>query len=1509
MRRIFTISFLFISCIAFAQPANDDCAGIIDLGEAPFCDETVFFTNVDATPTDIGNDNIPNIGDCPTVGTMQNDVWFSFIASDTIEDYLITVTGITDGMGSTAMIQPQVAVYRGDCEFDGLEVLNCEISDDAGSDVSLALSGLDPGLPYFVRISDWSSTAAANEGTFQLCIEEVNIWTPDEDITITTCSGELYDSGGPDGNYEPNQNYTVTIAPSGLPPGGCIYFNMEYYNVENPNDNFTISDGNTQLVTSNDLTGFFDVAGGVGFETYASNGSVNFTFSSDGITEFEGFYITWECSTEACPDNGNLSIAEGVTYEEIEELLSTPYAEVTVDTIICNKDALGLFQADDLSGLGIENGITLSSGSIEEVAAPSINFASTGFGQPGDEDLDLMSTLGGGLPSFDACIIELDVFTNTDLLTFDYRFGSEEYPTYVGSSFNDIFALLISDEGDIINGPINGKENMAILPNGDDVQINSVNFETNWEYYTSNVIPNISGQNVVFDGLTSGYLGTEKYLTAAREVDPCNTYKLKFAIADRGDGILDSGVFISEIRGSSPNISGVTNIQDMNYVMESQECKTNGVLTISVDSIPDVPEVYQIQLTGTADPEADLNLNLPDSIVITADNNTYNFIYSAVDDNIIEGTEYLTVSLVRDYGCGAVEVSSFDIVIKEEVELEFLNIDNDTAFVCLGDSIEVQSTGAEIFSWTSPNPDAINFNPDDEATTVITPTESTTAILFGFLAEAPTAPECRDIDSIQVIVIEPEVEITTDDPLGICVGDTITLTAENNVGNNGISWTPGTFLSSTDQAVVDVVPTNVNDQTYIARVELQGCSASDTISLGFDVLTIPQIIEDQQLCESYPIQLGEDVGNTTTTFEWLPDVYLDDNTSPNPTSNPEDTITYTFISTSENAFCADTSQVTIEVIEADIDILLPVEDSLEICLGDTIFVNTELTLGGTDLQWTPDNGTLSSANSADFLMYPNQTTTYFGTYTVGPCLVSDSIFVRVDSLPNMEIDEFLPFKDPYCQGDSFIVVSNIYQPINFPDIEHLWTSAPGGLTSDTLYNMVVVALESGDFTRVTTNRGCSDTISTYVEVIEPFLSIDPQDPIICPGESVQLTAIGPDNMETFNWTAANNLSCDTCQVTIATPGGSETFSLTAVVEGCEDNAEVTVFVTEITNPGVQDLTICLDETIILNENGPFDSGSTYTWSLADGTPLGTDNTLEISPTEQTTYILLMEEGNCSEEYEITIDVINEPPTLSAGEDIVICIGESAELTVTSSAIGVYSWEPGDLTGGSISVTPTETTQYYVIGDYGCFEVEDSVSVIVGQDFSINNITTEPLEGIYEGDNIVMTAILEPVDLLYDFSWAGEGLTSSNNDVVSIIAPSVDEDGTAFTYTLEVVDQFGCTNSFQVVISVDDSKFAIPNAFRPGSTISKGDMNSDLVNDTPNSAFYIITNAGTTVEELLIFNRWGEQVFEGNEDLNSFSWDGKIDGNPAPMDVYAYYVKLRFNDGTEREERGEVTLLR
>ncbi|MEZ4953467.1 MAG: hypothetical protein R2825_07815 [Saprospiraceae bacterium] len=56
MKQLLTFSFLLLTIGLFAQPANDDCAGIIDLGFAPSCDSTLY-NNIGATQSDIGFDN------------------------------------------------------------------------------------------------------------------------------------------------------------------------------------------------------------------------------------------------------------------------------------------------------------------------------------------------------------------------------------------------------------------------------------------------------------------------------------------------------------------------------------------------------------------------------------------------------------------------------------------------------------------------------------------------------------------------------------------------------------------------------------------------------------------------------------------------------------------------------------------------------------------------------------------------------------------------------------------------------------------------------------------------------------------------------------------------------------------------------------------------------------------------------------------------------------------------------------------------------------------------------------------------------------------------------------------------------------------------------------------------------------------------------------------------------------------------------------------------------------
>lgn len=56
-----TALFSLLGTILIAQPSNDDCGSAIDLGTAPYC-EDVYFTNVDATASNIGVDNLPLLG-------------------------------------------------------------------------------------------------------------------------------------------------------------------------------------------------------------------------------------------------------------------------------------------------------------------------------------------------------------------------------------------------------------------------------------------------------------------------------------------------------------------------------------------------------------------------------------------------------------------------------------------------------------------------------------------------------------------------------------------------------------------------------------------------------------------------------------------------------------------------------------------------------------------------------------------------------------------------------------------------------------------------------------------------------------------------------------------------------------------------------------------------------------------------------------------------------------------------------------------------------------------------------------------------------------------------------------------------------------------------------------------------------------------------------------------------------------------------------------------------------
>ena len=88
---------------------------------------------------------------------------------------------------------------RGDCAFNGLGEIACVRADIGEDSISVDLFGLTPNELYYIRVSDWSATAAPNSGQFTLCVDKIPPILTINQGGSPLCMGTLYDTGGASG--------------------------------------------------------------------------------------------------------------------------------------------------------------------------------------------------------------------------------------------------------------------------------------------------------------------------------------------------------------------------------------------------------------------------------------------------------------------------------------------------------------------------------------------------------------------------------------------------------------------------------------------------------------------------------------------------------------------------------------------------------------------------------------------------------------------------------------------------------------------------------------------------------------------------------------------------------------------------------------------------------------------------------------------------------------------------------------------------------------------------------------------------------------------------------------------------------------------------------------------------------------------------------------------------------------------------------------------------------------
>lgn len=1179
---------------AQSNPINDNCDGLIDLGLAPGCNNTVY-DNRGATPSNIGFGNIPS---CFVDGTVNNDVWFSFTTSDTVFNYVIQLSG--SDQGNNAIIQPQIAIYRGSCQENGLAELLCRSSDPGSRDLELNAIGLTPNITYFIRVDH---APGGQAGTFQLCVDELVPSNTIDEGGSTACSGRLFDSGGANGNYSSNEDYTFTICPD--EPHECINFSLEYYNIDpSEGDRLIFYDGSTPSFNNiiAQFGGFeLEPGGGVCFEVQSASDCMTVRFRSNSSVNLEGFAGSWSCSLTPCKFDAPISVAGNISNEQIVDFISTPQTVVNITDINCPPNAYGTFVAGDQTDLGLERGLLLTTGDINIAPGPNtIVDAGVENVAPGDDDLDYLSQIQGeGSLSGDACIVELDVFAATNELTFEYIFASEEYPEFVNTEFNDIFAFFISGPGIVGDPNIGNQQNIAVLPGTNTpVQINSVSHLENWQYFRNNEL----GRSLEYDGMIADFLGVKKSLTARAQVEPCQTYHLKLAIADRRDYDYDSGVFISELRGGAPSFrvayqSGIdflieecTNISDTLYV------GLNSPLTDTIS--------YEVRIGGTASPGEDYTLDIPSTITFLPGQTSLGFPISALTDGVEEGPEYIELSLTNNFGCGEVIYTTITIDLRDKLEVE-IQATGDTLVHCQDSTLQLQAGGAADYFWI---PAGIFDNPEDAE-------QSFTPLTSGWISvEGQVGNFCRDQDSVYINLLNVELNIEALDPTAICRGDSVRLNAVNNINNANLQWTPKLSVSNDTAALTIAKPQE--DTEYIARVSTAGCMITDTLLIEVDNFAIPTLRNDTTICQNSTVDLVVSPFDTTgldVRYSWTPATGLDDPTSATPRARPEVTTTYTLFAESKNGGCEASTSVQIEVIPADVEIQQP--DTTYLCIGDALTLTTLTTTGNSDnLHWTASDGSLDQMDVGMVMVQPRRTTTYYTTFAVGICEVYDSVRVQVDSLPlALGISPDVE-KEFYCQGETLVLSSPIYDPAFYPDLTNRWLFGPGYETGDSLYNMVVSLQDTFLYQRITTNNACIDTQSILIPVLAPpNLEVIPSDTTVCAGESVQLQAIYTGD-GALSWSAFPGLSCTDCPNPVVTPPlGSSSIDLSVQEQDCEITVSTTfttieppnVLLTINSEPGD---TIYVGEPYTLTALADGLLLEEYSWMIGDEIIVTSENT-------------------------------------------------------------------------------------------------------------------------------------------------------------------------------------------------------------------------------------------------------------------------------------------------------------
>jgi hypothetical protein len=655
------------------------------------------------------------------------------------------------------------------------------------------------------------------------------------------------------------------------------------------------------------------------------------------------------------------------------------------------------------------------------------------------------------------------------------------------------------------------------------------------------------------------------------------------------------------------------------------------------------------------------------------------------------------------------------------------------AAICIGGSATLSATGANTYVW---NPGNLSG-----ASVTVSPTATTTYTVTG----TNTVTGCVNTETVSVTVNSLPTVSTSATVTTICVGASTTLSA---TGANTYVWNPGNLSGSS----VTVSPTATTTYTVTGTNTVTGCSNTQTIAITVNPLpTVTASSSVSAICVGGSATLSATGANT---YVWNPGNLSGASVIVSPTA----TTTYTVTGTNTSTGCTNTQTVSVTV--NPLPVITANTSAAAICVGGSATLSAT---GANIYVWNPGN-----LSGASVTVSPTATTTYTvtGTNTVTGCSNTQTVSVTVNALPTVSATTSA---STVCAGTTVTLSAtgaNTY----------VWN--PGNLSGSSV-NVTPSATTTYTVTGTNTATGCVNTQTVTVNVNPlPVLTITPSATSICSGNSVTLNVTGAN---TYTW-QPGNLTGASVTVFLST---TTTFTVQGVntITGCTNTGTVTITVNPLPTitATASPLSICVGGNTTLSATG----ANTYVWN--PGNLSGASVT--VSPATSTVYTVTGTNTvtGCSASQSVSVNVDALPVITATASSAVICAGQTTSLTATGAS--TYVWNPGNLSGSSITVTPAATTTYTVTGTNSVTGCSNTQTI---------TITVNPLPVVTATASTLTSCAGSPVTLTATgagaYNWQPGNLTGGS----VVVNPTV-----TTTYTVTGTNTLtGCTGTRTITITVN-----------------------------------------------------------------------------------------------------------